>query len=85
MSYPTSSVALPGLWSEKHPSGGTKRKALGWDPDSGTRPVGATDSQVGREWGAGGSQGWRLVVGGFREGGLSAGASQFEVDGVESV
>ena len=55
MSYPASSVALPGLWSEKHPSGGTKRKALGWDPDSGARPVGATESQVGREWGAGGT------------------------------
>lgn len=55
--YPASSVALPGLWSKKHPSGGTKGKALGWDPDSGRRQVGATDSQVGRDWGVGGSQG----------------------------
>ena len=33
----------------------------------------------------GDSQGQHLVVGGFREGGLSAGVSQSEVDGVESV
>ena len=33
----------------------------------------------------GDSQGRHLMVGGFREGGLSAGVSQSEVDGVESV